>query len=80
MENDAPRTLSRTPLAYKPQKEFANVTKGVKVVHVDNPMNFYCQLTEAIEPLDTLMAQLSKEYAGWCHFRFKELSSMYFLY
>jgi hypothetical protein len=66
----APRALSPTPQAYPPQTVLANVTKVVKVVYVDNPMDFYCQLTEPIEPLDTLMAQLSKEYAGWCHFRF----------
>jgi hypothetical protein len=66
----APRALSPTPPAYPPQTVLANVTKGVEVVYVDNPMDFYCQLTEAIEPLDTLMVQLSNEYAGWCHLRF----------
>ena len=66
----APRALSPTPPAYPPQAVLANVEKGVEVVCVDNPMDFYCQLTEALEPLDTMMAQLNKEYAGWCHFRF----------
>ena len=71
----APRALSPAPLAYPPQAVLSNVTKGVEVVYVDNPMDFYCQLTEAIESLDTLMAQLSTEYAGWCHFTFfKKLS------
>ena len=77
----APRALSPAPLAYPPQAVLANVTKGVEVVYVDNPMDFYCQLTEAIEPLDTMMARLSKEYAGWCRFRFlKILSLMYFVF
>ena len=70
VEKEAPRALSPTPPAYPPQAVLANVTKGVEVVYVDNPMDFYCQLTEAIEPLDALMAQLSNEYAGWCHLRF----------
>jgi hypothetical protein len=70
----APRALSPTPLAYPPQPVLANVTKGVEVVYVDNPMDFYCQLTEAIDPLDTMMAQLSQEYAGLCHFRFLKIA------
>ena len=67
----APRSLWPTPIAYPHQTVLANVTTGAKVVYVVNPMDFYCQLTQAIEPLDTLMAQLSKEYAGRCHFRFE---------
>ena len=69
----APRALSPTPPDYPPQTVLGNVTIGIKIVHVDKPMDFYFQLTEAIKPLDTLMAQLSKEYAGSCHLRITKI-------
>jgi len=38
MEKEAQRALSPPPLAYPPQTELANVTKGVELVrYVDNP-------------------------------------------
>ena len=55
--------VAAAPLTYRQQPALKDVRTS-EVVYIQNPQDFYCQLTEAIEPLDDLMLRLTTAYEG----------------
>lgn len=49
---------------YPAQPALEGATKNLEVVYVENPNSFYCQLAEAVAPLDAIMEKLATVYSG----------------
>ena len=50
--------------AYPKKADLKGLVNKVKVVHGNDPFNFFCQLTEESQNLADLMAKLKAAYAG----------------
>ena len=49
---------------YPPHCDVLGTEKSCEVVYVKDPENFYCQLLDAVEPLESIMNRLADVYKG----------------